>query len=273
VSTRSGWGGPELVDAPGELAIVLRDAETVVRKLRAVTDPGATSHEHLPFHDLSRHLESLISESSELRLLMGCHSRYRMSLDMLMRSPALRQAGQDGRRVRLVLAAPVPPALSQTLTKYGAELRIHHADTSIFVALADGRHGVTPIDEKLLLLVRPSLLLDNLEWLWDLIWETAAPVIPGQGSGLPLDSSGPLDLPLRLRRDNRDEDVLRYLGLGVKDVVAAREMNISLRTYRRYVADLMDHIGASSRFQAGAIAARHGLLPQGRSRPTRPREQ
>ncbi|MGW7757819.1 LuxR family transcriptional regulator [Streptomyces violaceusniger] len=55
--------------------------------------------------------------------------------------------------------------------------------------------------------------------------------------------------------------ILRYLQAGVTDEVAARELTVSVRTYRRYVADIMSQLGANSRFQAGVRAAELGLLP------------
>ncbi|MDX3227233.1 LuxR family transcriptional regulator [Streptomyces sp. ME19-01-6] len=55
--------------------------------------------------------------------------------------------------------------------------------------------------------------------------------------------------------------ILEWLRLGVTDEVAARELSVSVRTYRRYVAEIMALLGASSRFQAGVRAAELGLLP------------
>ncbi|MFJ3834118.1 TrmB family transcriptional regulator sugar-binding domain-containing protein [Streptomyces sp. NPDC090054] len=55
--------------------------------------------------------------------------------------------------------------------------------------------------------------------------------------------------------------ILGALQAGVTDDVAARELAVSVRTYRRYVADIMALLGANSRFQAGVRAAELGLLP------------
>lgn len=55
--------------------------------------------------------------------------------------------------------------------------------------------------------------------------------------------------------------ILECLRTGHTDEVAAREMQVSLRTYRRYVAELMRELGANSRFQAGVRAVELGLLP------------
>lgn len=55
--------------------------------------------------------------------------------------------------------------------------------------------------------------------------------------------------------------ILEWMRLGVTDEVAARELSVSVRTYRRYVAEMMSLLGADSRFQAGVRAAELGLLP------------
>ncbi|WP_077801270.1 response regulator transcription factor [Streptomyces sp. JHA26] len=64
--------------------------------------------------------------------------------------------------------------------------------------------------------------------------------------------------------------ILGALQAGVTDEVAAREQNVSVRTYRRYVAEIMSLLGANSRFQAGVRAAELGLLPAPASSAARP---
>ncbi|WP_402463325.1 DNA-binding response regulator [Isoptericola aurantiacus] len=54
--------------------------------------------------------------------------------------------------------------------------------------------------------------------------------------------------------------VLDLLGQGVKDEAAARTLGLGVRTYRRRVAELMDALGAASRFQAGVRARELGLV-------------
>ncbi|WP_369242137.1 DNA-binding response regulator [Streptomyces sp. R21] len=59
--------------------------------------------------------------------------------------------------------------------------------------------------------------------------------------------------------DAQSGSVLRTLTSGVTDEAAARELGISLRTYRRRVAELLVTLNASSRFQAGVRAGQMGL--------------
>lgn len=55
--------------------------------------------------------------------------------------------------------------------------------------------------------------------------------------------------------------ILSGLQKGLTDEAAARELSVSVRTYGRYVAETMAALGATTRSQAGAHAARLGLLP------------
>ncbi|MEV5676406.1 MULTISPECIES: helix-turn-helix transcriptional regulator [unclassified Streptomyces] len=68
---------------------------------------------------------------------------------------------------------------------------------------------------------------------------------------------------LRLDRSLRGalaRRILEQLRAGRTDDVAAREIDVSLRTYRRHVAEIMRVLGANSRFQAGVRAVELGLL-------------
>ncbi|MBL1116880.1 hypothetical protein JK364_31500 [Streptomyces sp. 110] len=76
-------------------------------------------------------------------------------------------------------------------------------------------------------------------------------------------SAIPLTEFLKRRELVRHEDqrqVLGHLRDGHTDRVAAQKMGISYRTYRRRVAEILEGLGAESRFQAGVRASELGLL-------------
>ncbi|UBU18338.1 helix-turn-helix transcriptional regulator [Nonomuraea gerenzanensis] len=58
----------------------------------------------------------------------------------------------------------------------------------------------------------------------------------------------------------RERRVLYLLAGTRKDEVAAREMGVSLRTYRRYVAELLERLGAANRFQGALLAKQQGWI-------------
>lgn len=60
--------------------------------------------------------------------------------------------------------------------------------------------------------------------------------------------------------DERDTRILGLLAAGASDSTIARELSVSQRTVERRVRVVLDTLGAATRFQAGAIAARDGLI-------------
>lgn len=96
-------------------------------------------------------------------------------------------------------------------------------------------------------IIRSTSVIQTLASLSDTIWKSA------------MVTSDRIHLGDRARSDTVRQ-VLRCLRLGLTDDVAARELGVSVRTYRRYVAEIMTLLGADSRFQAGAHASQRGLL-------------
>lgn len=96
------------------------------------------------------------------------------------------------------------------------------------------------------LVLRQHAMVASLALLFEHLWAKAMPV-PGL-DGEAYDEEGTRRL------------LLTQLAGGAKDEQIARAFGISVRTVRRRVADLLDELGAASRFQAGAEAARRGWL-------------
>lgn len=85
-----------------------------------------------------------------------------------------------------------------------------------------------------------ATLVDLFEWAW------------GQASDL--DTAGP-PVPSPQQRQ-----ILRLMTTMVKDEVAARELGIGVRTYRRHVAALLTKLQVANRVQAAVIAKQHGWV-------------
>ncbi|WP_343308499.1 hypothetical protein [Streptomyces sp. SID5770] len=61
-------------------------------------------------------------------------------------------------------------------------------------------------------------------------------------------------------REDIGPAVLTVLSQGLRDETIARRLGVSLRTCRKYIADLFDLLGAESRFQAGYLTRAGNLL-------------
>ncbi|GIE34029.1 helix-turn-helix transcriptional regulator [Actinoplanes italicus] len=64
----------------------------------------------------------------------------------------------------------------------------------------------------------------------------------------------------RVLRDDVRRAIIYYLAEGMRDESIARRIGVSVRTCRRHIAEVLEQMGAQSRFQAGYLAAKQGLL-------------
>ncbi|MFI0416997.1 helix-turn-helix domain-containing protein [Spongiactinospora sp. 9N601] len=132
-------------------------------------------------------------------------------------------------------------------------------EVPIKMAIADGRTAILPLasepDPNDALVVHPSALLDALVALFETLWRGAVPLrLAPAGTGDPIEAEpGPWPR-------SSDTEVLTLLATGLKDEAIARQLGLSARTVQRRVQTLCEHLGARTRFHAGFLAARHGLL-------------
>ncbi|MEU7526923.1 helix-turn-helix domain-containing protein [Saccharothrix sp. NPDC042600] len=115
--------------------------------------------------------------------------------------------------------------------------------------LVDGHAGLIPLDSgepelRTALVVRPCTLLDALGALFEVLWQQA--------------------LPLRLHDhtslSTQDARLLGLLTTGMPDRAIAKQLGLSYRTFQRRLRDLMDALGAQTRFPAGRRAAAKGWV-------------
>jgi hypothetical protein len=163
------------------------------------------------------------------------------------------ELSRSGRRSRAIYATEVlhrAPELIRVRAEAGEQVRIlSEVPTRLAVfgstaALLGQRFG-TPDDRRLVL--KQESIVAALTYLFEALWEKAL-VVPI------------LDRERRVEGPNDNRLLLRQLAGGAKDEQIARALGLSVRTVRRRVAELLDELGADSRFQAGAEAVRRGWL-------------
>ncbi|MEV0990652.1 LuxR C-terminal-related transcriptional regulator [Streptomyces sp. NPDC049949] len=134
-------------------------------------------------------------------------------------------------------------------SEFGAQYRTAHElfgrlivfDRELaFIPLNDGSRGAVAISE-------PSVA-SYLADVFEQTWTHATPFADAASQGL-----GEVAQEI-------DRTILRLLAAGLKDEAIARRLGMSLRTARRHIADIMEQLGAESRFQAGVAAVQRGLL-------------
>ena len=121
-----------------------------------------------------------------------------------------------------------------------------HPQLPMKLAVFDARAALLPLSVDRLvdsaLVVHPCALLDALIEMFTLLWDQAVPVVAAAG------------------QDQHDARMMTLLAAGFKDDAIARQLTLSSRTVGRRVAELMDMLGARTRFQAGVHAQRRLLL-------------
>ncbi|MFR9673744.1 LuxR family transcriptional regulator [Streptomyces sp. TR06-5] len=121
---------------------------------------------------------------------------------------------------------------------------------ALSLIISDGETALTcaeSVQGRRASVIRASSVIGTLMTLFDGVWRNAAV------------ASERADFVGRARSD-LTQQILAKLQAGVTDEAASRDLRVSVRTYRRYVAEIMTLLGASSRFQAGVRAAELGLL-------------
>lgn len=113
------------------------------------------------------------------------------------------------------------------------------------LVLADGQTALTydvqggEITDGLV--VHASPLLDALVRLFEVLWDSASPFLAS-----PLSDVGGLD--------ETDRAILALLAAGAQDAVISRRLGLGARTVGRRVGQMMDAIGAKTRFQLALMA-------------------
>lgn len=164
---------------------------------------------------------------------------------MLARNVTIRTIMQDSAR-----SDPGTAAYAKTLTDAGAEVRTAPLLPPRML-IFDRAAAVVPVDPANTRLGVLQLtgrgVVASLAALYEQVWETAVPL----GASASRDRQGV---------NPQERELLRLLGQGHTDSSAASRLGLSERTCRRTMADLMERLGARSRFEAGLLAAREGWL-------------
>ncbi|MFD4526778.1 LuxR C-terminal-related transcriptional regulator [Streptomyces sp. NPDC058470] len=162
------------------------------------------------------------------------------------------------RTIHLGSAAAVPHMAGylRRLGSAGAQVRTAHT-LPLRLIVVDHSLAIVPAPqaadgEIAAVVLRSETLVDVFRGIFEHYWagasvltDTAAGAEPGDGDWRPT---------------GRHRELVRMLAGGLTDEAMGRKLGVSERTVRRFVSELTERLGASSRFQAGVCAARLGWL-------------
>ncbi|MFD4374026.1 LuxR C-terminal-related transcriptional regulator [Streptomyces sp. NPDC058486] len=147
---------------------------------------------------------------------------------------------------------PEAAAVIKRRAELGVEVRIA-PELPMTMVLVDQQYALVPLHPEEpgrgAILARGPLLVGSFLSLYEHCWHTATPygddMAPERGGdGL----------------SEQQRAALQMLADGMKDEKIARNLGVSLRTVSRMLSELMQELGASSRFEAGVRAVRLGWL-------------
>jgi DNA-binding CsgD family transcriptional regulator len=121
------------------------------------------------------------------------------------------------------------------------------------IILIDGKLAVVPTSHdrpaRRAFVIREPPIVALLMELFELTWAAADRL--EQNAPAPGDPDKP---------SSQERALLRLLAGGSTDEAAAKKLGVSVRTVRRIMADLMERLGATSRFEAGHRATQRDWL-------------
>ena len=97
-----------------------------------------------------------------------------------------------------------------------------------------------PGHERRASFVRHPLIVESLVWLFNAVWDTAIPITAGS----------------YLNGDPRRQMLISLMMSGSTDDAIANQLGINVRSVRRWIAELMDELGVTTRLQLGAALVR-----------------
>ncbi|MFE6776512.1 LuxR family transcriptional regulator [Streptomyces sp. NPDC057702] len=257
---------PPLPDMPRARAQEVDDVDDALRQVRELIETVVTRHQVRTLDQsllvttedtdtAVRALDRLVANAERsVSVLVPANSTAVKVLTRVLENLAGRWAGSV--RVRLICSPEV--AMAHRLAEF------EHAGggaRTVQVRLAgESQRGLVIIDDRVALvrsdpeagdnqasLVRAPVVVKALQDMFMSNWQRAIPLTEYEQISAYL-------------RGGSGAQILRFLYEGYTDEAAARELSISVRTYRRRVAEIMRALGATSRFQAGVYTLKMGLL-------------
>jgi DNA-binding CsgD family transcriptional regulator len=126
-------------------------------------------------------------------------------------------------------------------TSLPVKLVIRDDTLAILSSPADLRSGIA-------YLIHPSSLLDMTIGLFEAVWDRAVPLNRSESKGS------------RTTLSPRDRQLVGLLASGATDAAIGRTFGWSIRTVQRHVHELMQLVGARTRFQVGMEAVRRDWI-------------
>jgi DNA-binding CsgD family transcriptional regulator len=227
------WTEQSHRDRNGSAVEVVQDSEGIANVLMHYAESCQTEVLSISPGRVPNRLDGRTRTATMFSLDRGVHTRALYQQNALRERAArgyLRELAERGARVRAAVSIPL------------RSLVVDRETALVPIPTAE------PAYPALAIITEPTVV----SWFvatFEALWADAVPLAELLGR----DQSA-------TELDQTRVAILRLMGEGEKDEAISRRLSVSVRTCRRHIADYMTQVGATSRFQAGVIAAREGHL-------------
>lgn len=112
------------------------------------------------------------------------------------------------------------------------------------VALIPSMRSYNPGHELRMSITRHPMLVEALQWLFESVWDASVPIITAGYS----------------ETNPRRQMLISLLMTGSTDNAIASQLGVNVRSVRRWISELMDELGVTTRLQLGAALVRADAL-------------
>lgn len=244
-----------------------RDQELLLDGNRRLAEAQARFGDDMNGRRFPEHLVSVVSDRTEISelsasLVNTAHRDWMTLENLATEMPLTEDSAQlplpssAGKvRCRSIYSAaaadaPIAWRIIQASADAGEQARLL-PDVPMKMKLADNTTALlplTPAGTGGALLIRAPVIISALREYFELLWDRATPVRSGRRT------EDPDRLP------PAHQAVLEMMATGANDRAIAHRLGLSVTTVYRYNALIMERLGVSSRFAAGAAAQRKGWI-------------
>lgn len=206
--------------------------------VEVLTNPGELSAAFLDTQDRARNSIMAFDRGTSESKPAGMENTQRNALERgvnyrVVYSPS---AFASGNNSPMISGRDLPKASMRVSTLVPTRLMVRDAEESLVISTAGPAHA--PFGVRVRSSWFAGFLLDTFQTIWD--------------SALPV-SQERFQTQRMLSR--AEQEILQLLATGLTDESIARSLGVSLRTIQRKVQGIQRSVGATSRFQLGAMTA------------------
>ncbi len=170
------------------------------------------------------------------------------TIEQLMAESPEFQALSRGVSVRSVYHPGFDAERLSTLSEFmahGEQARIGRVPMKLLlvdnrVAMIPSMRSYEPGQELTATLIRHPMIVEAFQWLFTTVWNNSTSALSTANT----------------QQDPRRETLVSLLMTGSTDTAIAGQLRVNERSVRRYVSELMEEFGVSTRLQLGAALAR-----------------